>query len=272
MKKRHFVYALALFTLFFSCGSLIDDIKEKVTTAVASYIQKQAGGIQIKDFEGEITPGKLGLKTPDGEEVKSFNFSAPKPDRIMSCEEVPVDFFKTSSEPGARSAGSNEYIGTWEGFIPFGEGFKRLFLDLKADGKCGIYLEFPQNAKNFQDIKTRVETIVRGTCTKEQDSYKLVADKGKSTGYSSAFSRVAATLKIEGKELVAEFKIEGQQDSLRLFILDESKSQGDRKVYVGTGHFAKDKVEQEIMLEINEATHECTLTIPKDTKLPRNYR
>jgi len=274
MKKRYFICALVLFALFFSCKDLIDDIKEKVTTAIARYIQKEAGGIEIKDFEGDVSPSKIGLKTPDGQEVTSFNFSEPKSDGIMSCDEVPVDFVKTSDEPGKRSVGpgkTNKYVGTWEGFIPFLDGFKRVFLDLKASGKCGIYLEFPQNAKNLQDIKTRVDTVIKGTCTKEQDSYKFSANMGDSKGYASAFARIVATLKIVEKELVAEFNVDGKANSIKLFKLDETKTQGNKKMYVGTEHFAKDKVEQEITLEIDENSHACTLTIPKDTKLPRNY-
>lgn len=272
MKKRYFVSALFIFALFYSCGNLINDIKEKVTTAVASYVQKNAGGIEIKDFEGNVNPAALGLKTPDGREVNSFNFSEPKSDGIISCEEVPVDFKKIDDKPGTRSVTSNGWVGTWEGFIPFGEGFKKVFLDLKENGKCGIYLEFPENAKNLTDIKTHVSTVITGSCTKSQNSYELFATVNSAQGYASAFQRVAATLKIVQDELFAEFKVDGNEDSIKLFKLDEAKSSENKKIYVGTEHFAADKVDKEITLEIYENTNNCKLTIPEGTKLPRNYR
>lgn len=272
MKKRYFVVALVVFTLFFSCGDLIDQIKEKISTAVARYIQKEAGGIQIKDFEGDISPSSLGLKTPDGKEVTSFNFTEPKDDGVMSCEEVPVDFVKTSDEPGTRSVApgkTSEYVGTWEGFIPLIEGFKRVFLDLKANGKCSIYLELPQTAKTLGDITTKVETVVEGSCTKSQIGYELFAQKTNAKGYASAFNHVVAALKIVNDELVAEFKIDGRDNAIKLFKL--KSEQGTKKVYAGTEYFAADKLEKEITLEIDENKNTCKLTIPQGTKLPRNY-
>lgn len=278
MKKRYFVASLLIFSLFFSCAGLLsnilNDIKEMATTAVARYIQNEVGGITIKDFEGQVLPSNMGLNKPSGEVVKSFNFSAPKDDGVMSCEEVPIDFVKISKRTGERAVTtgkSNKYVGTWEGFIPLGEGFKRVFLDLKKDETCGIYLELPQTARKLVDIKTRVVTVIEGSCTKGQNAYELFATIDNAKGYATLFKHMVTTLKIVGDELLAEFKVDGRDNSVAIFKLDSDRSQGDKKVYVGTRHFEKYKLEKEITLEINENTNNCTFTIPEGTKLPRNY-
>ncbi|MGP1438729.1 MAG: hypothetical protein ACTTKH_06630 [Treponema sp.] len=262
MKKSVFL-GVGLLVLMVSCQGLFEEVKEKLTTAVASYIVNNAGGIDIKDFKGEITPEAVGLIAENGKTLKSFSFTKPTSDGVMTCNEVPVDFVKTNAKPGIRSVSASPYVGTWEAFIPLQDGFKRLFLDLKENAECAIYLEVLP--KNDVEVKTHVETVLEGSVTQNANKYALTVSSTK--GYGASLKRATATLEENSDVLTAVFNANGRAYRLEIFKLNNTE--GTKKTYVGTGAFSKENVGTDITFVVDGSNF--TLTVPNETKLPKNF-
>lgn len=271
VKKLTFLFALSIF-LFVSCDAIIKSTVDAVTTAKTKY-ERTAKGIIIKEFENGFKAENVGFATPDGKKVESFSFNAPDRNNIMTCNEVPLDFFKIDEEPGKRSAGPNVYVGTWEAFIPLKVGFRRVLLDLKSDFTCSIFLEaLPDENK---DIKTRIATRLEGKVSNDTDRYKLLDEKGinfNGSGYASTFSHFALVLlksKEKGKEyLTASFELNGGTFKAKLF--EEKTENANKKVYVGTGVFSKENIGKEITFEV-DAANNFSFVIPEGTKLPKVF-
>lgn len=275
MKKSTvlFIAFVATFMLLMvSCQDFFNEIRSSITTAVAKYIETQAG-LEIKDFAKDMgtTPENAGLVDEDGNVPKSLTFN--KPDKtdvggLMSCNELPLDFVKISNEFGERKrkVAPSRYIGTWEAITPLPQGFRKIYLDLKEDGNCSIYFDIVPN--DDVEIKTRKETVLQGSVTTE-GGYALNINNS-STGYTKSIKRFAGRLEKVGTDyntLVAKFKVAGQFNTIKLFELQS----GDqiKGTYVGTGDFAEEKVGTKITFEIEN--NNFTLTIPAGTKLPKKF-
>ena len=254
-----------------SCQALVDTIKESFTTAVAKYIINNMGGIEIKDFEEKegVTPEKAGLIDENGIVPKSFTFN--KPDKngvggIITCNELPLEFFKISNEVGKRNVGHSPYSGTWEAITPMPYGFRKIFLDLKTGNKCSVYFDVVPNDDVV--IKTRKATVLQGRSTSENGF--VLSNITSGTGYVKSIKRFAGHLELENSNyrfLVAKFKVAGQFNKVRMFELKTGNL--TKGTYIGTGDFAEEKVGTKITFEIDN--NNFTLTIPEGTKLPKNF-
>ena len=257
MKRRAF-FVVGLLFLMTSCGNLLNEIKEQFTSTTAKYFKNVDGGITIKDFEGNVSPKELGLTDDKGKPIETLSFGKPE-NGIMSCNEVPVDFVKINDVPGVRAVSPSPYVGTWESFVPMEDGFKRLFMDLRNDGSCKIYLEVI--ADSSVEIKTRVKTVLNGTVKKNAKEYVMTVTKG--SGYASSIGRVTATLEIKSSGiLTASFEANGKSYSLDVFKLASEK--GNKKTYVGNDLFAKDVT---LVIDGNN----FTLTVPEGIVLPKKF-
>jgi len=277
MKKiKYFVYAFIATAMLLtaSCQAFFDTVKETFTTVVARYVERQIGGIEIKDFEKDAKLEKAGLIDEDGIVPKSFTFN--KPDKydvggIMSCNELPLDFVKISNEAGVRSIKPSKYAGTWEAIVPVPEGFRKIFLDLKNGGECSIYFDLYPN--DDVEVKTRKETVLQG---KFSPSHGYVLDNiySSSTGYKKSMKRFAGCLEdindtSDLRVLFAKFKVAGQFNFVRMFELKEGTI--DKGTYFGDGDFSEEKVGKKITFEIDRSNFSFKLTIPEGTKLPKKF-
>lgn len=259
-----------------SCEAFVDTIKESFTTAVAKYIITNMGGIEIKDFEEKegVTPEKAGLIDENGIVPKSFTFN--KPDKngvggIITCNELPLEFFKISNEVGKRNVGHSPYSGTWEAIVPIPQGFRKIFLDLKNGGECSIYFDLYPN--DDVEVKTRKETVLQG---KFSPSHGYILDNiySSSTGYKKSMKRFAGCLEESNntsdlRVLFAKFKVAGQFNFVRMFELKEGTI--TKGTYFGDGDFSEEKVGKKITFEIDRSNFSFKLTIPEGTKLPKKF-
>lgn len=273
MKKSTFLYVSCATTILLSiisCQALIDGVKESFTTVVARYIERQMGGIEIKDFEKDARLETAGLIDENGGIPKSFTFS--KPDDfgiggVMSCNELPLDFVKISNEAGARSVTPSKYAGTWEAIIPMPQGFRKIFLDLKDNQKCSIYFDlYPDNDV---DVKIRKKTVLEGSTTPENGF--VLSNVTHSEGYKESIKRFAGRLEKEDDSnhnvLFAKFKVAGRLNTVKMF---ELKSGTPTKgVYVGVGDFSEENIGKKITFEVDGRNFK--LTIPEGTKLPKEF-
>lgn len=254
-----------------SCEAFVDTIKESFTTAVAKYIITNMGGIEIKDFEEKegVTPEKAGLIDENGIVPKSFTFN--KPDKngvggIITCNELPLEFFKISNEVGKRNVGHSPYSGTWEAIVPIPQGFRKIYLELKDNYKCGVYFDVVPN--DDVEIKTRVKTVLKGIFTEENGF--VLNQVNDASGYIKSIKRFAGRLEKVGNDyntLVAKFKFAGQFNTIKLFELQSGNQ--IKGTYIGAGDFAEEKVGTKITFEIDN--NNFILTIPEGTKLPKKF-
>ena len=274
MKKiKYFVYAFIATAMLLtaSCQAFFDTVKETFTTVVARYVERQIGGIEIKDFEKDAKLEKAGLIDEDGIVPKSFTFN--KPDKydvggIMSCNELPLDFVKISNEAGVRSVAPSKYAGTWEAIVPVADGFRKIFLDLKDNQKCSIYFDLYPN----DDVKVRIrkETILNGRFTSENGF--VLNNVTYSTGYKKSIKRFAGRLEKEVnsnnyKILFAKFKVAGQFNTVEIFELKSGNL--TKGTYVGVGDFSEKNTGKKITFEVDRGNFK--LTIPEGTKLPKEF-
>ena len=277
MKKiKYFVYAFIATAMLLtaSCQAFFDTVKETFTTVVARYVERQIGGIEIKDFEKDAKLEKAGLIDEDGIVPKSFTFN--KPDKydvggIMSCNELPLDFVKISNEAGVRGVAPSKYAGTWEAIVPVADGFRKIFLDLKDNQKCSIYFDLYPN--DDVEVKTRRATVLQGRFSPSH-GYILDNIYSSSTGYKKSMKRFAGCLEESNntsdlRVLFAKFKVAGQFNFVRMFELKEGTI--DKGTYFGDGDFSEEKVGKKITFEIDRNNFSFKLTIPEGTKLPKEF-
>lgn len=274
MKKiKYFVYAFIATAMLLtaSCQAFFDTVKETFTTVVARYVERQIGGIEIKDFEKDAKLEKAGLIDEDGIVPKSFTFN--KPDKydvggIMSCNELPLDFVKISNEAGVRGVAPSKYAGTWEAIVPVADGFRKIFLDLKDNQKCSIYFDLYPN--DDVEVKTRRATVLQGRFSPSH-GYILDNIYSSSTGYKKSMKRFAGCLEESNntsdlRVLFAKFKVAGQFNFVKMFKLKEGTI--SKGTYFGDGDFSEEKVGKKITFEIDRNNFSFKLTIPEGTKLP----
>lgn len=272
MKKSIILFAgcvITIMLLMTSCQELFDAAKETFTTVAAKYTARQEGGIVISGFSKEADLKTAGLVDEEGIVPSSRTFTFDKVgEDILICKELPLDFVRISKRPWQRSIAPSKYTGTWEAIMPTPKGFRKIFLDLQKDYDCSIYFDVSPNENVI--VETRKETVLQGSVT-SQEGYALNINNS-STGYTKSMKRFAGILeKVDGsfEALDTKFKFAGFFNKVKLFKLS-SDSTANKKVYVGTGDFAEEKVGTKITFEV-ENGKTFKLTIPLGTKLPKQF-